>query len=397
MNILVTSIVDLKKASHNSRLHQFLNHLSKNHTITVLCINDHWKGRYDEKAQEYKDDFSELFDRITVVYLTEKTMSPILQEIMSVASIGRTLKELPDPEIDVHLNYNSLISGYGVAKSLGAQGVGTVYDIADDLPAMVKTSAQIPDPLKSVAGWVGGRVLQKNIGLAERITLTAPTLGHSYRIPARKVEVLPNGVDTETFRAQDAEEVRECHHINGCFVVGHVGVMREWLDFRPLFMAIKRMAAETDVKLLLVGAGSEFQRTQELADECGIRENVVFTGTIPYSQIPQYISSMDACVVPFAHDEVAQNSLPLKLFEYMACERPVISTSIDAVQAAFQGSVLFADDTDQYYAHLMHLKDDPTLRDELGANGRGIVENQYQWDAISHRLEQICAEVSVAS
>jgi len=43
MKILMTSIVDLKKSQHN-RPHQFVKYLSKKHDVTVLSINDWWKG-----------------------------------------------------------------------------------------------------------------------------------------------------------------------------------------------------------------------------------------------------------------------------------------------------------------------------------------------------------------
>ena len=72
MKILITSIVDLKKAAHNSRLHQFLMYLSKNHEITVLSVNDWWKAEWDDKSNEYGEDFADLFDKISIRYLTEK-------------------------------------------------------------------------------------------------------------------------------------------------------------------------------------------------------------------------------------------------------------------------------------------------------------------------------------
>ena len=59
-----------------------------------------------------------------------------------------------------------------------------------------------------------------------------------------------------------------------------------------------------------------------------IAENVIFTGNIQYLDVPDYISSMDICLLPFDTGMVSQNALPLKLFEYMACPVPVISTDI---------------------------------------------------------------------
>jgi glycosyltransferase involved in cell wall biosynthesis len=397
MNILITSILDLKKASHNSRLHQFLRYLSQRHNVTVISINDHWKGRYDDRSLEYSKDFDDIFNRITIVYLTEENVSPVLQEITSVFAIGRKLNGLSYSDFDVHFNYNSLVSGYEIAKRLNSRDIGTVYDIADDLPGMVKTSSQIPALLRPVAGWYANRIFEKNIALARRVTLTTSIIGQSYSIPHGKLELIPNGVDIHLFKLSDGDGIRDRYKINECFIVGHVGVMREWLDLRPLFGAIRRLKSAIDVKLLLVGAGSEFERTRRLAEQFGIQDSVIFTGTVPYNQVPEYISCMDACVIPFAADTVAQNSLPLKLFEYMACEKPVISSSIEGIRQTFQNEVLFADSTDDYFNRLMELHSDPSMRRELGRRGREIVEKGYQWEVLSSRLENLFQKVSETS
>ncbi len=54
MNILITSIVDLKKSQHN-RPHQLVKHLSKKHDITVLSINDWWKGGQEEMDIRFRN------------------------------------------------------------------------------------------------------------------------------------------------------------------------------------------------------------------------------------------------------------------------------------------------------------------------------------------------------
>ncbi len=81
MNILITSIVDLKKSQHN-RPHQFAKYLSNTHDVTILSINDWWKGGQDD-LESYSKEFDELFDRIDYYYLTDKKTSPITQEIFS--------------------------------------------------------------------------------------------------------------------------------------------------------------------------------------------------------------------------------------------------------------------------------------------------------------------------
>jgi len=79
MNILISSLVDLKNSAHNSRLHQFVRNLSNKNEITIISINDHWKKQWDKKYTEYREDFSDLFDKIEISYLTDKDISPVIR------------------------------------------------------------------------------------------------------------------------------------------------------------------------------------------------------------------------------------------------------------------------------------------------------------------------------
>lgn len=393
MKILVTSIVDLQKSAHNSRLHQFLNYLSEKHEITVLSINDHWKAQSDDKSAGYYKDFEPLFERINMVYLTDKTVSPIAQELLSFKSINGIIKDL-GYDFDVHFNYNTLISGYFVAKKMKkAKRLKTVYDIADDLPGMIRSSPQIPNYLRSVGGFVGDFALKKNMTLSDRVTYTTDALRLSYDIPTNKSVLIPNGVDTELFRQYPSDDLKAELGLHGSFVVGHVGVLREWLDFEPLFVAVKALGDKLDLKLLMVGGGVGYQATVDLARKCGL-QNVVFTGTVPYTQVPKYISCMDVCVIPFKQDKVSQNSLPLKLFEYMACEKPVISTRVDGIVKSVKNHVLYVSNAEEYKNQILGLYNDEISRKNLGLVGRELVKNEYNWSAITSKLELILKDTA---
>jgi glycosyltransferase involved in cell wall biosynthesis len=314
--------VDLKKSAHNSRLHQFLKYLSKKHEITVLSVNDVWKSKWDDKSKEYSRDFDDLFGKIDIIYLTDKKISPIIQEVYSIKAVNNILKKIGYRDFDIHFNYNTLISGYVVAKKIKSVGVGTIYDIADDLPEMIRTSPQIPNLLRPIGGFIGDSAMGKNIGISKKVTYTVNSLRDSCGIPPNKSELIPNGVDTELFRKYPSDELRKELGINNSFVVGYVGLLREWVDLEPLFIAVKQLNEKLDIKLLIVGGGIGYEKNIELAEKHDLlKKKVIFTGTVPYTQVPKYISCMDVCVIPFKLDAVSQNSLPLKLFEYMACEK----------------------------------------------------------------------------
>jgi glycosyltransferase involved in cell wall biosynthesis len=394
MRILVSSLVDLQKSAHNSRLHQFLRYLSHDHDITVLCLNDWWKAKWEKEGQKYNESFRELFDKIDILYISDRKVSPIVQDALSLVTVGTVLKSIDASDFDVHFSYNNILSGYAITQYTSVHGVPTVFDIADDLIEMVRTSPQIAPFMRPVGGMISKAIICKNIRNSQKVTVTAESLSTTYGIPRKKVELLPNGVDVDMFSPRPCDYIRSAYGLENCFVVGHVGVLREWLDLRPLFIAIKRMAQFTNIKLLIVGGGVGYEGTVEMAKEIGIMEHTIFTGTVPYPQVSEFISCMDVGVVPFKQDGVSNNSLPLKLFEYFACGVPVISTRIDVIRKMFGHHVLFVSGPSEYVQMLLMLYKNPDLRREMGISGRKIVERDYQWSILSKKLETIMQSVA---
>src|SRR5690606_35820683 len=145
---------------------------------------------------------------------------------------------------------NSLIAGYQVSKN-----IPTVFDIADDLSAMIRNSPQIPSVFRPVGGIIGDYYISRNIETAKKITLTAGALKNALAIPDKKnTEVIPNGVDTAHFK--NLGNTKNEIGIDGK-IIGYVGVLREWVDFRPIFEAIKKLPSE--FKLLIVGKEGNFK------------------------------------------------------------------------------------------------------------------------------------------
>jgi hypothetical protein len=138
--------------SPHSRLHEFLRYLSEKHEITVLSINDWWRLRQTD-IELYNKDFRDILKEINILYLTNKKISPILQEIFSINSPNKL-----DGKFDIHLNYASFICGYSIVKK---NRIPTVYDIADDWVEMTKNSPQIPSILRPMGAHLLKTVVRK--------------------------------------------------------------------------------------------------------------------------------------------------------------------------------------------------------------------------------------------
>ena len=384
MKILITSIVDLRKTSPN-RLHQFIKYLSKNHEISVLSINDWWKSGQTDVSL-YSKDFEDVLQKIDIIHLTKRRINPYLQEAFSFVGFGKLLNK---EDYDVHFNYNTLISGYFVAKKMKSAGINTVYDIADNLPEMIRSSPQIPTVVRPIGGVVGNMMFRKNIEIARKVVVVTGFLEKLCNIPQNKSELVPNGVNTEMFKNYPSNQLREELGIDQSFVIGYVGVLREWVDLEPVFVAVKKL--NKNIKILIVGEEGLFKENVNLVKKYGIADKVLFTGTVPYAEVPRYISSMDACLIPFSKNKVTEDPCPLKLFEYMACEKPVIST---VFISAVQNKILYASTVEEYENRIVELYNNEDLRKKLGADGRNFVKENYDWSKIALSMEKILMGMS---
>lgn len=383
MEIFVTSIIDLEKTT-NSRLHQFLKILSNKHNITVLSINDQWKGNLNKNID------NSYLNKINILHLTEKKYSPIIQEYFSPFFINKILDKREMEKIDVHLNYGTIKSGYHIDRKYN-KNFGSIYDIADDFSSMIRTSPQLPKPLGYIGGIVGDISVKKTIDYSTKVILTTKSLKELYNIDDKKGLIIPNGVDVDFFRDNvDPSPKTQMYYEEGALVVGFVGNLREWVDLEPAFRAIKMLReGRKKVKMFVVGDEGGLNKYKKIVKELRLEEDIIFFGTINYNEVPSYISAMDVCLIPFKNDAVSNHSLPLKLFEYMSCGKVVISSPIGGVINEVGDQVLYASTSEEYYNHLSILYNNKTSIRDLGRSNREFVLKNYDWAILCNRLENM--------
>ncbi|MBN2458624.1 glycosyltransferase family 4 protein [Candidatus Woesearchaeota archaeon] len=378
MNILITSIIDLEKTTY-SRLHHFIEHLvSKGHKVTVISIRDSWKKTDARQNQA-------LLKKIRVRYITEKEIGPIMQKGSAIFRMKRILKGIDISRIDVHLSYNSLFLSYMIAKKLKKLNIKTVYDLADDLPDMIRTSPHLPAVLKPIAGIIGKHLLEQNLKLADMITITASEFNRSLGISRFHHRLLPNGVDIKRFKPKKSKHKG--------IVIGYLGALREWVDLRPMLTAVKNLKGYR-LSVLIVGGEEELEQYKDFVKENKMTDIVKFTGNVPYQKVPNYVNTMDIATVPFKKNRVTDGTCPLKLLEYMAMEKPVICSKLNEVKHMVGDKVLYANTAKEWEKQISLLYHDEIMRWNLGSQGRKFVEDNYNWKHICNRMEQTLKEHS---
>src|SRR5262249_15942031 len=153
----------------------------------------------------------------------------------------------------------------------------------------------------------------------------------------RHAFMLPNGADLAELDQANGNGWRE----RGAGpTVGFVGAFEYWVDFDLVLRLAMKMP---HVTFLLVGGGRRLKYGTDSGMSMKLN-NVDLTGAVPYREAMNYVAGMDVCLLPFAHGAVSDGSCPLKLFEYAALRKPIVSTSTGEVMKIGRGWIRFADD-----------------------------------------------------
>lgn len=381
MRLLVTSVVDLRHSAHN-RLHRLLATAPKGTEITILSPRDSWKA--GQAGQDVARGLVRERDW-KIIPFAPGFRSPRNQELAAVMTIPRILRELRAADYDLHFNYNSLLAGWRVEQSLASWGVPTIYDLADDLPAMVAESAFLPGWLRPAARVVATKVVRANANLATKVTVTTPRLGTTLRLAKAKLTTIPNGVELASFRGVDRKRARQQFAFApGNVILGYVGVLREWVDFAPLFEAV-RQSTHPGLRVIIAGREGTPGRIETQARAAGIADRVQFLGAIPYDQVPQFVNAIDIGLVPFVRSDITENAVCLKIFEYTAAGRPVLSTPLRPMVDIFDQTLWYGTTAAELGTSLREILGQPAAAARRVQQAEKILPD-YDWATIGRHF-----------
>jgi glycosyltransferase involved in cell wall biosynthesis len=149
------------------------------------------------------------------------------------------------------------------------------------------------------------------------------------------------------------------------------------------------LARHPSARLLIVGAGEDETRLRSMASS-----GVVFAGMQPYGLLPDIIRSSDICINPFELNGVTERILPTKLFQYLACAKPVVSTKLPGTLPFLKGEedgVVYATQ-DDFVETVSSLLSDPGRRTVLGKAGAQAAQ-QYDWKGIAGQMVEWLSEL----
>ncbi len=250
--------------------------------------------------------------------------------------------------------------------------------------------------LGPIARRIANKIESFSLPRADKIIVVTSNLKEvlqrDYGVPAEKIVVIPNGTNTDLFEPMDTIESREKLGLNHrsnyvCFV----GAFHAWQGLETYLKSVPLVLKQCpDTRFILVGDGPMKQELVSLTERLGIANRVLFTGMVSHQDIPFYINASDVCVVP--KEGLNYGFSPLKLYEYLACGRPVIATRAGGLEIIEDNGGMLVEPKNPaaFSAAIIKLLKDEALRKQMGEKGREYIVANHSWRSVAERVAEVC-------
>lgn len=375
------------------REYYFAKYLSNYHALTVFNKTFPWKKK---KRKSLVDDaFLKKIDLFEMNFFS--TNNVLLCEGLNLIYDKTSLKRIVNEKnIDLIFNHDNPI--FNMRKKLT-----TIYDFSDYLPDFIRYKYFAEKKFLSLAGSsMIGYLMNKAI--KESDIVTAATCGlykYAQEKGAKKVNLLSNFVDCDMFRPSDNSNVRKKYHLENSITFGYVGSV--W--YNPHLVNVLKAMSLTlkkydNVKFLIVGEG-RIDFLKQVSKKYHLSNNVIFTGFVPHENVPKYVGAIDVCFLGGQDNKsfTWKAGRPRKLFEYMACAKPVISPPSSELESMFNGlarekrPIFFALKSEDISKIMILLIEDRKLRINFGRIARSFIHKNYHWIKIAEQLRKTIEEV----
>ena len=238
------------------------------------------------------------------------------------------------------------------------------------------------------------------------ICVSEPAREHfvnNWGVLSDKITVIPNGVDLELFgEHRSGKLIRAKFGLLDEPVIVFVGGFQPWHGLDFLVDCFSLVLTEVPrARLILVGDGPVHQDIEHKIEALGLRNAVILSGTVPQSEVPDYLATADIAVLPYPPLPRELWFSPLKLYEYMSSGKAIVATRsgqiAEVIEDRHSGVLVEPGDVRSFTQALVRLLENPYERERLGRNARRQAVECHSWERQTQRLESVYQEVSPLS
>jgi teichuronic acid biosynthesis glycosyltransferase TuaH len=299
------------------------------------------------------------------------TFSRINDHAMSFA-VNETCRSFNIKKYILVNSFNPLVGRY---LNLAVKPLLTVYQSVDDISHSEYVRKH------------GPRLEEEAIRRADFTIVTSSELERLKSAISKDVILLPNAANTACFNRAVTENLAKPKEIESLprekKVICYIGNICHRLDYELLVAVASQ---HSDKILLMVGPFANDQyKNSGLAD----LPNVLFAGRKLMDDLPAYVKYSHCCIIPFLCNQLTKSIYPLKINEYLAAGKPVVSTAFSADIQSFENVAYISKNREQFIAN---------IESAINADSEELVKQRVEfssgnnWDARAHHFIELTAK-----
>jgi len=220
-------------------------------------------------------------------------------------------------------------------------------------------------------------------------------LASSCGVPAEKLKIVNNGVNPSEFHPEivNSEELSEKHGLQNKKIFLTVSRLEDYKGVDVALSAMKQLVSKySNVVYLICGEGPDKVRLQRLAFDYGLSQNVIFTGSIPFSKRRAYYGLADCCILNSRLDEQKPNveGFGLTILEAAACAKPTIGGRsggiVDAIEDGLTGWLVDPTSPEDLARTMADCLANPQKVKDAGQKARERALQFFTWEQSAEKI-----------
>ncbi|OFX14220.1 MAG: hypothetical protein A2Z18_08050 [Armatimonadetes bacterium RBG_16_58_9] len=285
------------------------------------------------------------------------------------------------------------VAGYWISRVKRVPFVLSVRDVWPE--ALVAVDAKVSRRLYNLLDRVAN-FLYKRADKIITVTRGAQDVIRRHGVDQAKLELIPTGVHSDVIKPMDPpQDIRVRYGDGESVIVSYVGTHGMAQKLFAVLRAAQLLADEPRVQFVSVGDGADKENLVRMKNDLAL-ENVHFVDQLPRQEALDYIAASDICLVPLRKAELFKETIPSKLYEIMACGRPII-LGVDGearklLETASAGIYVEPEEPQALADAIRKLATDPGARARYGENGRRFVTENFDKGILAEQfLSLLCS------
>ncbi|WP_042708418.1 glycosyltransferase [Methanobrevibacter wolinii] len=337
MKILVVQESDwIKRNPHQQ--HHLMDRMSvRGHEIKVIDYPIDWPkdspegNKYEREVIDnvYKVDKRANIQVIRPGFIKKPVLNYMSLYNSHKSEIKKQIKEFK-PDVIVGLG---LLNAYSASCLCKKNNIPFVYYLIDVLYALIPEKV-----FQSFGKYINKKAIKnadKVITINEKLSELAINLGAN---PENTIKI-DAGIDLKSYNPNlDSSNIKAEYGIkDDDIVLFFMGFIYDFAGMKELAITLgKNKDKYPNYKIIIVGDGDAYDDLLKIKEEYDLSNQLILTGRQPFEKIPEFLSLADFCLLPaYIDEEIMQDIVPIKIYEYLAMEKVVIATELPGISTEF--------------------------------------------------------------